>query len=318
MQLRAKLAKKYGFTCLYIKIEAHSTMTIAEIEEIFLEQMPGFYEKEEIKSIASMAVQHVCGFNKSYYLLHKMADLKPSQETDLIRILDELRFGKPLQYVLGEADFYGLKFKVNNAVLIPRPETEELVDWILASIKSDNILSDYILDIGTGSGCIPIALKKNLPFSEVFAIDISNEALETARKNCLINEVEINLMYGDILDNQLKIANSKSKNPRFNIIVSNPPYITLAEKETMQANVLQHEPYEALFVPDANPLVFYRSIVDFALANLSKNGHLFFEINEQFGPEVVSLLQQNGFKAELKKDLQGKDRMIKACKEVEN
>lgn len=291
-------------------------MTIAEIEEIFLEQMPGFYEKDEIRSIAALAVQHVCGVTKSYYLLHKHSDLTLFQETALIRVLDELRFGKPLQYVLGEVDFYGLRFQVNPAVLIPRPETEELVDWILRSIKSDGIPFDSILDIGTGSGCIPIAIKKNIPASVVFGIDISNEALEIARKNCLLNGVEINLLHGDILDGEFKIQHTQllDRCAEFNIIVSNPPYISNSEKSEMHANVLRHEPYEALFVPDDNPLLFYKAIIQFSLSHLTTGGYLFLEINERFGNETTALLTAEGFSTELRKDLQGKDRMIRARK----
>ena len=288
-------------------------MTIAEIEEIFLDQMPGFYEKDEIKAIACLAVQQVCGINKSYYMLHKKQDLTLVQETALIRMLDELRFGKPLQHVLGEVDFYGLKFKVNKSVLIPRPETEELVDWIVKSIETERIPCANILDIGTGSGCIPIALKKSVPGSEVSGMDISNEALEIAQKNCAINEVEINLFHGDILDDEFRIEGEYSaENQLFDIIVSNPPYITLAEKEQMHANILQHEPYEALFVPDEKPLVFYDAIINFSEKHLREGGYLFFEINEIYGAETISLLHQKGFNAELRKDLQGKDRMVKA------
>ncbi|HEX8376966.1 MAG TPA: peptide chain release factor N(5)-glutamine methyltransferase [Pedobacter sp.] len=284
-------------------------MTIAEIEEIFLEQMPGFYEKEEIKTIALLAVQNVCGISKSYYMLHKRKDLLLSEETALIRILDELRFGKPIQQVLGEADFFGLRFKVNSRVLVPRPETEELVHWVLESIKLDNILSSNILDIGTGSGCIPIAIKKNLPLSSVTAIDISKDALEIARQNCELNDVEVNLLEADILNADYSISNSG-----FDIIISNPPYITYSEKGAMHPNVLTHEPHEALFVPDENPLLFYKAIADFSVSHLNKPGYLFFEINEHYGDETIALLVKKGFEAELKSDLQGKHRMIRAFK----
>jgi release factor glutamine methyltransferase len=284
-------------------------MTIAEIEEIFLEQMPGFYEREEIKTIALLAVQNVCGISKSYYMLHKRKDLLLSEETALIRILDELRFGKPIQQVLGEADFFGLRFKVNSRVLVPRPETEELVHWVLESIKLDNILSSNILDIGTGSGCIPIAIKKNLPLSSVTAIDISKDALEIARQNCELNDVEVNLLEADILNADYSMSNSG-----FDIIISNPPYITYSEKGAMHPNVLTHEPHEALFVPDENPLLFYKAIADFSVSHLNKPGYLFFEINEHYGDEIIAMLIEKGFKAELKRDLQGKNRMIRAFK----
>ncbi len=284
-------------------------MTIAEIEEIFLEQMPGFYDKEEIKAIALLAVQNVCGISKSYYMLHKRKDLLLSEETALIRILGELRFEKPIQHVLGEADFFGLRFKVNSSVLVPRPETEELVHWILESIKLENISSSNILDIGTGSGCIPIAIKKNLFLSSITAIDISKDALETARQNCELNAVEVTLLEGDILNTEYSISNSG-----FDIIISNPPYITYSEKVGMQNNVLVHEPHEALFVPDDNPLLFYNAIANFSTSNLNDDGYLFLEINELYGDETIALLIEKGFKAELKRDLQGKPRMIRAFK----
>ncbi|MGV3509896.1 MAG: peptide chain release factor N(5)-glutamine methyltransferase [Sphingobacteriaceae bacterium] len=284
-------------------------MTIADIEEIFIEQMPGYYSHDEVKAIASLAVQHVCKFSKSYYLLHKNTDLLLAQETALIRILDELRFGKPLQHVLGEADFFGLRFKVNSSVLVPRPETEELVEWIINSVKSEQILADSILDIGTGSGCIPIALKKNIPASDVYAVDISEDALAVAKHNCVLNQVEVNLLKGDILDENFKVQHAA-----FKIIVSNPPYITNLEKEQMHKHVLDHEPHQALFVPDNNPLLFYDAIARFSMSNLSDGGYLFLEINESFGKETLALLENKGFTAELKKDLQGKDRMIRASK----
>lgn len=284
-------------------------MTIADIEKIFIEQMPGYYSHDEVKAIASLAVQHVCGVNKSYYLLHKNTDLLLAQETALIRILDELRFGKPVQHVLGEADFFGLRFKVNSSVLVPRSETEELVEWIINSIKTGQIGAESILDIGTGSGCIPIALKKNIPAAAVYAVDISEDALHIAKQNCVLNEVEVNLLQGDVLDKDFKV-----QHPEFQIIVSNPPYITNNEKEQMHRHVLDHEPHQALFVPDNNPLLFYDAIARFSISNLADGGCLFLEINESFGKETVALLEDKGFTAELKQDLQGKDRMIRAFK----
>lgn len=282
-------------------------MTIADIEQIFLEQMPAYYDQDEIKSICSLATLHVCGYSKSYYLLHKNTDLTLTQETGLIRILDELRSGRPLQHVLGEADFYGLRFKVNSAVLVPRPETEELVDWVIKSVEKGDASFANILDIGTGSGCIPISLKKNIPASQVFALDISRDALKVARQNCLLNDVTVNLIQADILDEDFIIHDT-----RFDIIVSNPPYVTYSEKDEMHKNVLQYDPHEALFVPDTNPLVFYEAIAHFGLRSLTENGVLFFEINENLGAETSALLNAKGFRTELRKDMQGKDRMIKA------
>jgi len=282
-------------------------MTIGEIEEIFIDQMPGFYDREEVKAIASLVVQDVCKVTKSFYMLHKNTDLTLAQEASVIRILDELRFGKPVQHVLEEANFYGLRFKVNSSVLVPRPETEELVDWVISSLKSNEGGSLRILDIGTGSGCIPVSLKKHLPVSEVFAIDISSEALDIARQNCMLNHVDVELIEGDIHNPALDAGGGV-----FNVIISNPPYVTEAEKQQMSKHVIDYEPHIALFVPDEDPLIFYRAIGEYALKHLEKGGILFLEINENLGNETILLLKDKGFYVELRKDLQGKDRMIKA------
>lgn len=287
-------------------------MTLGDIESIYINQLPSFYDKDEAKAIAALAVEHVCHLSRTYYLLHKNDPLTLMQETSLIRILDELRLGRPLQYVLEEADFFGLRFKVNSGVLIPRPETEELVHWILTVIgeskNADGLTGDFsILDIGTGSGCIPVALKKNLPQALVSATDISHEALETAMRNAVLNGTDIRFIYGDILDNTFSLQPSS-----FNLIVSNPPYIRPSERSGMHQNVLEYEPHTALFVPEDDPLLFYRHIADFSLKHLRPGGSLFLEINESLGLETCALLGQKGFETELKKDLRGKDRMVMA------
>jgi len=198
--------------------------------------------------------------------------------------------------------FYGLPLKINEHVLIPRPETEELVDWVIKEVKHKK---DSLLDIGTGSGCIPIAIKKNLPAISVSAIDISAEALKVASANALINGTEVNFIEADIL--------SYSSDEKYDVIVSNPPYIRELEKADMHENVLAHEPHAALFVSDENPLIFYKTISDFAYINLNPNGYLFFEINEFLWEETLKILIDKGFKnIELRKDMQGKDRMIMA------
>jgi len=282
-------------------------MTIGDIESIFTNQLPPMYDKEESKSLANLAIQHVCDLSKSYILLHKSHELTLVEETTLIRILDDLRFGTPLQYVVGEADFYGLKFKVNSSVLIPRSETEELVFWALDSAKRDADGDFNIIDLGTGSGCIPIAIKKNLPQAEVSACDISPEAIETAIGNAVLNQTEVHFFHADILSPKFSLLPLT-----FNIIISNPPYITDSEKRSMHKNVLEHEPHTALFVPDENPLLYYKSIADFALKHLSNKGFLFLEINEALGKETEKMLQNKGFRTEHRKDIHGKDRMIKA------
>ncbi|RZL18483.1 MAG: peptide chain release factor N(5)-glutamine methyltransferase [Pedobacter sp.] len=220
----------------------------------------------------------------------------------LSKILTDLKTGKPVQQVLGETIFYGLPFKVTSNVLIPRPETEELVDWVINHVKDKK---ESLLDIGTGSGCIPIVLKKHLPHLNVSSIDISSEALKVAAENAQLNKININLIEADIL--------KYSTDKMYDVIVSNPPYIRELEKAEMHENVLIHEPHTALFVSDENPLIFYKAIADFALSNLNPNGYLFFEINEYLWEETLQILIDKRFKnIELKKDMQGKDRMIMA------
>ncbi len=222
-------------------------------------------------------------------------------------ILEKLLKEIPIQYLLGKTSFYGLDFEVNPDVLIPRPETEELVEWIVESqkpkAKSQKIT---ILDIGTGSGCIAISLAKNIQNAEVFAIDVSEKALATARKNAKINNVNIVFIQKNILE-------TYGLEQQFDIIVSNPPYVRNLEKQEIKKNVLDNEPHLALFVEDNDVLVFYRKIAELAQKNLSPNGKLFFEINQYLGKEMMELLQKMNFKnIELRKDIYGNDRMIKA------
>ncbi|WP_207533429.1 peptide chain release factor N(5)-glutamine methyltransferase [Desertivirga arenae] len=282
-------------------------MTIAEIESIYVDQLPPMYDREEARNIAQLAVQFICNQSKSYVMLHKGHDLTLQEETSLIRVLDELRFGKPLQYVLGEADFYGMRFKVNSSVLIPRPETEELVFWVLECVKEGKQRALNIIDLGTGTGCIPIAIKKNLPGAEVCACDISQEAVDTAVQNAVLNQTEVHFFLADILKESFNLLPLT-----FDFIISNPPYIAENEKEQMHKNVLEHEPHTALFVPNDNPLLFYNKIADFAVKHLSENGLLFLEINEALGKDTQSMLKEKGFHSEIRTDLQGKERMIKA------
>ncbi len=221
-------------------------------------------------------------------------------------ILDSLKEEIPIQYLLGKTSFYGLEFEVNENVLIPRPETEELVEWIISNPqihKSTNPLR--ILDIGTGSGCIAISLAKNIPNAQVFAIDVSEKALATAQKNAEINEVNVTFLKKNILE-------TDDLEQQFDIIVSNPPYVRELEKQEIKKNVLDNEPHLALFVEDNDALIFYRKIAELAQKNLLPNGQLFFEINQYLGKEMVELLEKMNFKnIELRKDIYGNDRMIK-------
>ncbi|NEU07062.1 peptide chain release factor N(5)-glutamine methyltransferase [Flavihumibacter sp. R14] len=287
-------------------------MTIRELEKLFIEQLTILYDFQEAQNIAWLAISSVRGLNRLEYLGAKNDKLKPDDENKLLEILQALNTGMPLQYALGETEFYGLPFKVNPAVLIPRPETEELVDWILKDLHKQDSLLDLkdlsILDIGTGSGCIPIVLKKNLPQADVTGIDISPGAIEAALENAAVNQVEVRFMVQDVFE----LADS-NLNHEFSIVVSNPPYVTLSEKNLMHQNVLQFEPHNALFVSDEDPLVFYNAISDFAKNNLEANGLLYLEINESYGEATKLLLENKGFhEVEVREDLRGRERMIKA------
>jgi release factor glutamine methyltransferase len=221
-------------------------------------------------------------------------------------LLHELSAQVPIQYLLGKTEFYGLTFCVSPDVLIPRPETEELVQWILSEAEHFENLT--ILDIGTGSGCIPVTLAKHLPQAQISAIDVSEAALQMAQKNAQMNQVSVALIQQDILQ-------TEKLNDTYNIIVSNPPYVRELEKAEIRPNVLEHEPHLALFVPDDDALKFYRKIAELAMVHLSPNGLLFFEINQYLGTQTVELLHEIGFESvELRKDLYGNDRMIRAIK----
>lgn len=279
-------------------------MTLSEVEAKFIQELQEQYAQEETSAIFLIAIAKVLNYKRADYLLKKHNALSNDHLTALTTILAQLKTGKPIQYIIGETEFYGLTLKVNESVLIPRPETEELVEWILEKVAA--IHPQSLLDIGTGSGCIAIALKKNLPNIKVIALDIALDSLTTAQTNAVLNNVEIEFLQQDML------AYANVKLPQqLSIIVSNPPYVKEDEKPAMHANVLANEPHRALFVRNEKPLVFYETIADFALNNLTQQGLLFFEINEYLGKETVDLLAHKGFtNIELKKDMQGKDRMI--------
>lgn len=263
------------------------------------------YTKNEVRIFISLILYDVCNLSFSEIISCKFTNLSNTEKQKISHIVERLENNEPIQYVLGKTEFYGLVFKVNSSVLIPRPETEELVEWILLEAKQAN---SHLLDIGTGSGCIAIALAKHLHNSRVDAWDISEKALEVAFHNATTNDVSVNFSKVDVL----KPINV---NKCFDVIVSNPPYIAVSEKEKMESNVLDFEPYEALFVPNREPLVFYDRIADIAQELLNNNGLLYFEINQAKGREVVELLQSKGFSdIELKKDISGNYRMIRAMK----
>lgn len=276
-------------------------MNLSQLLHHFKEELKDVYEEEEVKSIFSISVEHLLQLRRSQLMLNWEKEAEPETLRSFLAVLEGLKAQKPIQYLLGEAFFYGSVFKVNEAVLIPRPETEELVDWIL----EEKAPSTVVIDFGTGTGCIAISLKKHLKDASVTAVDISEEAIRTASENALINQTEVSFLHADILTFQ-----SETK---FDIIVSNPPYITEKERAEMQQNVLAHEPHLALFVTNERPLVFYEAVADFALGNLQENGSLFFEINEYLAKETIQMLKDKSFVfIELRKDMQGKDRMIRA------
>ena len=290
-------------------------MTINEASMHLKSNLKEMYDARESGNITQLIIEKLSGLNRVNAILQKHKSLSDEQINALNMYVQQLNNHKPVQYVLNEAWFAGMKFFVDEHVLIPRPETEELVNYVLAyvlasaqhTINASKTSPFMILDVGTGSGCIAVALKKKLIDAVVYASDISEHALKTAAINARQNNVEIIFFNADIL------KDVQPDLPLFNIIVSNPPYITQKESAEMHANVVSYEPHLALFVPDEKPLLFYETIADLALSYLKQNGNLFFEINENYGDDIVTLLQKKGFHpVEIKKDLQGKNRMIKA------
>ncbi len=276
----------------------------AELFNALEDALVPLHGKRESKAITRIIFEDA--FNWPQYPKDKI--LSTTQFEQYLFIVDQILRGRPLQYVLGQAHFYGLKFKVNPAVLIPRPETEELVDWVLNTFRGLPQGNFTFLDIGTGSGCIPVSIKKKRPADEVWGIDVSPEALEVAAENAQLNQTQVQFKLLDVLDEQ-----NWALLPVFDAIISNPPYIPLREKELMPDSVLDHEPELALFVSDEDPLVFYRKIGHLAVQKLKARGQLFYECNEFNAPQVVVLLEELGYrKIELRQDLSGKDRMIRA------
>jgi release factor glutamine methyltransferase len=276
--------------------------TIAFIHE----QLQDLYPVQEIKSLCYLVLEFVCRKDRQSLLLGKDKQLSSNERLRVQEIVSGLKNHRPLQYITGETEFYGLKFCVDENVLIPRPETEELVDWIVKS-EPKPLLS---LDIGAGSGCIAIALAKSLSNSAAafYALDISEKALAVARKNAEANGVKVHFIHCDILKEW-----SAALPERFDLIVSNPPYVTPQEKALMSRNVLDYEPHRALFVPQEKPLLFYERIADVGWKHLKESGSLFFETSSLYGKETAKMLEKKGYRSvELMKDISGKDRMIKA------
>lgn len=261
------------------------------------------YAKTEIDSLIFLIFEKLKGYSRTQFLMASDEELSKKDYNELQQIISRLKNHEPIQYILGKTEFYGLPFFTVSDVLIPRPETEELVQWIIQENKLPN---PTILDIGTGTGCIAISLGKNIAGSNVLACDVSPVCINTASQNAQLNNAEISLFNYDILNNSPEI-----NFPELDIVVSNPPYVLESEKTRMEKNVLEFEPGLALFVQDSNPLIFYRQIADFSIKHLCNKGNLYFEINEAFGAECKFMLQEKGFSnVTLKKDMNGKDRMI--------
>lgn len=282
-------------------------MTIGAFREQFEVLLTPMYELEEIKNLCFLTMEHVMGLNRVEVSLSRKLEISKFELQELNTILKRLHNSEPIQYITGFTEFYGLTLQVNPATLIPRPETEELVEWILRSQNSAGIPTK-ILDIGTGSGCIAIALAKYYKYAVVEAIDNSQNALATAYQNAKANEVTIDFFHQDILETTSFVST-------YDRIVSNPPYVRDSEKKKMKDNVLKNEPKNALFVPDTDPLIFYRKIGTLAFKSLSHKGQLYFEINENLGREMKELLESIGFtNISLRKDMFGKDRMLCAMR----
>jgi len=262
--------------------------TYRQLFDVFNQGLSTLYEPNEIASIYHLALEHLGNKNTISYKLHPDNALESAVVEQLLNVLTELKTGKPIQYILGEASFFGLKLKVNEHVLIPRVETEELVDMI---IKNHRYSSDlHLIDIGTGSGCIPIALAKHLKSAFITSLDVSSEAIQLAKQNAEANQTLINFRELDILEWDLAFEAEQ-----YDVIVSNPPYIREIEKAEMHQNVLKYEPHLALFVADHTPLLFYSTIADFAKKHLKPSGTLYFEINQYLSTETADLLKKKGF-----------------------
>ena len=282
-------------------------MSIAELQKKFWEELKPLYDEREARAVTRLVLETLLQLNPTQLSFERFRLLTTYQQYQLQQILTRLTTGEPVQYVLGEAHFYGLKLKVNKHVLIPRPETEELVEWIISGLEF-GIPELRILDIGTGSGCIPIVLSKKLPHARVEAIDVSELALQVAEENNRLNGTSVQFRKVDILSEELPPQT-------YDVIVSNPPYITEAEKNTLHKNVLNFEPHLALFSFDEDGLKFYRRIAQLAATALKPNGKIYFEIHRDKAEEVALILTEAGYRnVELRKDLGGNNRMVKGDK----
>lgn len=285
-------------------------MKIKDLRANFIDSLSGIYDSEEILSFFYILSEDILNLKRVDIAMRLDQDISVNQIEIFDKVKQRLEKQEPIQYILGQSDFYGMSFKVSPDVLIPRPETEELVDWIIKDQSKKTSLT--ILDIGTGSGCIAVSLAKNLPKSRVYAIDVSEQALEIAKENAKNNKVEVTFIKEDIL----KVESLFQK---FDIIVSNPPYVREIEKQEMKPNVLHNEPSLALFVSDKNPLLFYEKIAILANEKLNNDGMLYFEINQYLSFETKKRIEEIGFiSVEVREDIYGNKRMIRACVRKKN
>lgn len=283
-------------------------MTLNSYKKWFNEQLQHLYDADEIKSMLTIVAYEVLGLSRVDLVLKDNESLSEAQIVQLNNVLSQLQQEIPIQYIFEKAYFYGYEFKVSPATLIPRRETEELVEWVLSEMNRQPNKKWRVLDIGTGTGCIPITIKKEFPLAEVFAMDISTEALKIAKENAENLNASVTFIEQNIL--------STEQLDSYDIIISNPPYVRNLEKAEIKKNVLAYEPHLALFVEDNDPLIFYRKIAQLAQKSLTENGLLFFEINQYLGEEMQQMVSEYFKTIELRKDLQGNDRMMK-CSAIE-
>ena len=278
---------------------------VKDIRNHYCEQLCSIYDKDEANAMIHILLEHYFSIDRVKMALEPQLRLSESEMLTFHFAVKDLLKNKPIQYIIGETEFCDLKFKVNENTLIPRPETSELVMKIVNRQQSTDNRLCSILDIGTGSGCIAISLAKMISGSKVFALDISGKALEVAKENAINNEADVTFIHDDILSLRNKI------DTKFDIIVSNPPYVRELEKAEMRDNVLNWEPHNALFVSDNDPLIFYRKILEFAKTHLKENGEVWFEINEYLGKEMTDLCTEMGFsQIETLNDFRGKERIL--------
>jgi len=284
-------------------------MNLLQLEKYFHQRLRANYPDSEIENFFFWTLEEILGVQRIDFVLQKNNAVDYQNIDRIKKVIQRLRNEEPIQYIFGSTEFYGLKFNVSEDTLIPRPETEELVEWIIETVKQDEYLSSLselrILDIGTGTGCIAITLTKLIPSANTTAVDISKNALTVAESNSALNEVNVHF----VITNVLELSSLENE---FDIIVSNPPYVRISEKIEIKNNVLKYEPDTALFVEDDDPLLFYRKIGKLSLESLNPNGYLFFEINQYLGKEMVDLLSDLGYQhIELRKDVFGNDRMTR-------